>query len=244
MSAASPFGDLSRGGSNDVALIADDRQLTFAELGQLGGNFIAALAASGVRRGDRVALRGSSRAETVVALLAMAQAGVVAVLVHPRLTASEAAGLIDDAEVARALDDAAVDALLRDGVKRPWPALPAPVLGDPLAMIYTSGTSGRAKAAVLTHGSFAHSAEANWRHLGRRADDRWVASLPLAHVGGLSVLTRCLAAGRPVALLPRFDAAAVLAAVRAGGTIVSVVPTMLRALLEVDRDNALAGARA
>nr|MBK7070083.1 hypothetical protein [Deltaproteobacteria bacterium] len=62
-------------------------------------------------------------------------------------------------------------------------------------------------------------------------------------MGGLSVLTRCLRAGRPVVLLPRFDADAVLAAVHSGGTLVSVVPTMLRALLEADRDNVLARAR-
>ena len=111
-------------------------------------------------------------------------------------------------------------------------------------MIYTSGTSGRPKGAVLTHGAFAASAAASERNLGWEHPDRWVAALPIAHVGGLSVLTRCLRAGRPVVLLPRFDADAVLAAVRSGGTLVSVVPTMLRALLEADRDNVLARARA
>ena len=234
-----------RGGDrDDLGLVSEGRAYTYRELGALGGSFIAALMAAGVRRGDRVAVRGSNRAETVVALLAMAQAGVTAVLVHPRLTAVEAGALLDDAEVALTLDDAAVDALLREGLGRPWPALPPNATGDPLAMIYTSGTSGRPKAAVLTHGSFFHSAQAHFANLPTRPTDRWVAALPLAHVGGLSVLTRGLLAGRPVALLPRFDADAVLDAVRVGGALVSVVPTMLRALLEADRGNALARARA
>lgn len=228
----------------DTALLADGRAWTFGELDALMGGFVAALIGAGARPGDRVALRGSNRVETAVALLGMATAGVTAVLVHPRLTDAEAQVLIDDAEVALALDDAGVEAILREGVNAPWPTLATPTPADALAMVYTSGTSGRAKGAVLTHGAFAASAAASARNLAWSPGDRWVAPLPVAHVGGLSVLTRCLLARRPVALLPRFDADAVLAAVRDGGTIVSVVPTMLRALLEADRGNALRGARA
>jgi len=241
---ASPFARVRPRRRGEAALVADGRAWTFGELDARMGGFVAALRAGGVRRGDRVALRGSNRAETVAALLGMAIAGVTAVLVHPRLTEPEARALIDDAQVALALDDAGVDALLLDGVNRRWPALPRCEPGDPLAVIYTSGTSGRPKGAVLTHGAFAASAAASERNLGWEHPDRWVAALPIAHVGGLSVLTRCLRAGRPVVLLPRFDAGAVLDAVRAGGTLVSVVPTMLRALLEADRDNVLARARA
>jgi len=166
------------------------------------------------------------------------------VLVHPRLTDAEARVLIADAQVTIALDDVAVDALLREGGDRPWPIVAPPSEADALAIIYTSGTSGRAKGAVLTHGAFAASATASGRNLRWALDDRWVAALPVAHVGGLSVLTRCWRARRPVVLLPRYDAHAVLHAVAAGGTLVSVVPTMLRGLLEADTGNVLAGARA
>lgn len=241
----SPFArggwEASRGRS---ALIADGRSWSFAELDASMGSFVAALLGSGVRRGDRVALRGSNRAETAVALLGMAAAGVTSVLVHPRLTGAEANELVEDAETAASLDDGGVDALLREGGEHPWPILPPPSLGESLAIIYTSGTSGRAKGAVLTHGAFAASAQASGRNLRWALDDRWVAPLPVAHVGGLSVLTRCWIARRPVALLPRYEARAVLDAVRSGGTLVSVVPTMLRGLLEADTGNALAGARA
>lgn len=241
----SPF---ARGGWDALrdapALVADGRSWSFAELDSRMSGFIAALLGAGVVRGDRVALRGSNRAETVVALLGMAAAGVTAVLVHPRLTEAEARVLIDDARVAASLDDAGVDALLREGRDRPWPTFPSPSASDALAIIYTSGTSGRARGAVLTHGAFAASALASERNLRWTSDDRWVAALPVAHVGGLSVLTRCWSARRPVVLLPRYDARAVLDAVAAGGTLVSVVPTMLRGLLEADTGNVLAGARA
>ena len=150
---SSPFARVPPRRHGEEALVADGRTHTFAELARREDDLVAALLSAGVRPGDRVALRGSNRVETVVALLGMATAGITAVLVHPRLTAVEAKALIDDAEVALSLDDAAVDALLRDGVSAPRPSLPPPRLSDPLAMIYTSGTSGRAKGAVLTHGS-------------------------------------------------------------------------------------------
>ncbi len=59
------------------------------------------------------------------------------------------------------------------------------------------------------------------------ADDHWLACLPLAHVGGLSVVTRALATGTPLTVLPGFDADAVTAAARAGATLVSLVATAL-----------------
>ncbi len=69
--------------------------------------------------------------------------------------------------------------------------------------------------------------------------------MPICHVGGLSILTRCLAARRAVILEPRFDPDAVLAAIVAKrATLLSVVPTMLKALLERDDRSVLAGLRA
>ena len=69
--------------------------------------------------------------------------------------------------------------------------------------------------------------------------------MPVCHVGGLSILTRCLLARRAVILEPRFDPDAVLAAiVRERATLLSVVPTMLQALLERDREGALGRLRA
>ncbi len=247
----SPFVLGSLLGGESVALVVGGRTWTFADLLVPAERFVAALFGAGVARGDRVALRGTNRVETVVALRGMAAAGVTVVLVHPRLTNAEAKVLIDDARVAASLDDDGVDALLREGnalpektAARAWRGLPPPSMDDPLAIIYTSGTSGRAKGAVLTHGAFAASAMASGRNLRWALDDSWVAPLPVAHVGGLSVLTRCWIARRPVVLLPRYEARAVLDAVRSGGTLLSVVPTMLRGLLEADAGNVLASARA
>jgi O-succinylbenzoic acid--CoA ligase len=96
--------------------------------------------------------------------------------------------------------------------------------GDAL-VVTTSGTTGVPKAVVLTHAAVAASAEASSRRLGVTGDDHWLACLPLAHVGGLSVVTRALHTGSRLTVLPGFDAEAVMSV---GATLVSLVPTTLR----------------
>jgi O-succinylbenzoic acid--CoA ligase len=104
-------------------------------------------------------------------------------------------------------------------------------LATEAAILYTSGTSGRPKGARLTHGNFWHSAVASALHLGHREDDVWLATLPLFHVGGLSILLRSVIGCTPVILHDRFEPERALAAIDDGATLVSLVPTMLRRLL-------------
>ncbi len=101
--------------------------------------------------------------------------------------------------------------------------------------IYTSGTSGRPKAALLTHGNLLASAVGSAFQLGVRAEDRWLAALPLFHVGGLSILVRSALAGTTAVVHERFDEAAVSRALREERvTLASLVPAMLRRLLDHD----------
>ncbi|HEX5366485.1 MAG TPA: fatty acid--CoA ligase family protein [Acidimicrobiales bacterium] len=101
--------------------------------------------------------------------------------------------------------------------------------GDAL-VVATSGTTGEPKAVVLTHQAVAASARATSARLGVDPTvDRWLACLPLAHVGGLAVVTRALLGGTPLTVHDGFDAGAVEAAARTGGaTLVALVPTALR----------------
>lgn len=98
--------------------------------------------------------------------------------------------------------------------------------GDALVMA-TSGSTGEPKGVVLTHAAVAASAEATSARLGVGATDHWLACLPLAHVGGLSVITRALHTSTALTVLPGFDAAAVTDAARAGATLTSLVATAL-----------------
>jgi O-succinylbenzoic acid--CoA ligase len=94
--------------------------------------------------------------------------------------------------------------------------------------VATSGTTGEPKGAVLTLDAVIASARVTSARLGvDPARDRWLACLPVAHVGGLSVLTRAIVTGTPVEIHPTFDPAAVADAARRGATLVSLVPTAL-----------------
>ncbi|MGO8873822.1 MAG: class I adenylate-forming enzyme family protein [Acidimicrobiales bacterium] len=102
--------------------------------------------------------------------------------------------------------------------------------GDAL-VVATSGTTGSPKGVVLTHAAVRASAVATSHRLRVDPDtDRWVACLPLAHVGGLSVVTRSLLTGVPLTVLERFDAGEVERCARDGATLVSLVATALRRL--------------
>jgi O-succinylbenzoic acid--CoA ligase len=103
--------------------------------------------------------------------------------------------------------------------------------GDAL-VVATSGSLGRRRAAVLTHEAVAASAWATSAAAGADpARARWLCCLPLAHIGGLSVVTRALVTGAGLEVLAGFDAAHVEAAGRSGrATHVSLVPTALRRL--------------
>jgi len=101
--------------------------------------------------------------------------------------------------------------------------------GDAL-VVATSGSTGDPKGVVLTHDAVHASAVATSARLDvDPSRDRWLACLPLAHVGGLSVVTRALVTGTPLVVHDGFDAAAVERAVRDDGvTLVSLVTTALR----------------
>src|SRR6266480_3413013 len=100
--------------------------------------------------------------------------------------------------------------------------------GDALVMA-TSGTTGEPKGAVLTHDAVRASALATSARLQvDPARDAWLACLPLAHVGGLSVVLRAIATGTRLVVHPSFDGGAVEQAAAEGVTLVSLVTTALQ----------------
>jgi len=99
--------------------------------------------------------------------------------------------------------------------------------GDALVMA-TSGSTGAPKGVVLTHAAVAASAAATSERLATTAADTWLACLPLAHVGGMSVITRALHTGAGLVVHDGFDARAVEAAAHDGATAISLVATALQ----------------
>ncbi len=112
------------------------------------------------------------------------------------------------------------------------------------ALLATSGSSGAPKLAILDHAALCASARASEKNLGYREDDCWLLCMPLAHAGGLSIVTRCLLARMPILLLNRFDPDEVLHAIsQHHATLLSVVPAMLDALMRHDSSGVLSSLR-
>jgi O-succinylbenzoic acid--CoA ligase len=239
------------------AVESDECVWTFAEL------------ADRARRGAGYLLRHAEPGPAPIALLlpgdarfvawfiAVALAGRAVLPLNTRLTAGELAQQLSDAQVTTLVCEAGesrADELLSlvPGLRalqaQELSILPATLdqlpgesveVDSVLAVLFTSGTSGRAKGACLSWSVFEASAFAAAERLGPAVNRRWLACMPLFHVGGLSIVVRSLLFGGPIRLQPRFDAAAVSDALDAGGIAgVSLVPTMLSRLLDYRAERA------
>lgn len=113
-----------------------------------------------------------------------------------------------------------------DGTETRWAGGRPVEPGDAL-VVATSGTSGTPKGVVLTHAAVDASARATSVRLGVEPGDHWLACLPLAHIGGLAVVTRALVLGTGLTVHAGFEPAAVMAAAGSGATLVSLVATAL-----------------
>lgn len=213
-----------------LALLTEDRELSFAELAGLVRGEIVALRGLGITE-PRVALLGESTLPTLVTLLACIELGLPVALLHPRWPERERARWLAEMAPCRLLAPAVLAASMAD------PELPVIDPERALAIVATSGSSGRPKGVVLSRRAFLAAAAASAANLGWRDDDRWRLALPLAHVGGLSILIRCLVARRAVVVAPSgpFDPARLAHDVEGRRiTLLSLVPTQLRRLLELE----------
>jgi O-succinylbenzoic acid--CoA ligase len=234
--------------SGRAALITAGARYRFADLAPRVALLCDRLRFAGLGPGSRAALIAKNRLETVLVIYALLEIGAAIVPIHPRLTPPEMTALLEDGSADTLLRDADIDALLDAGcAANPVviaPDHPSPGDADLFAIVHTSGTTGRPKGAMLPRSAVAASAAASAANLGWEDHDRWLACMPLCHIGGLSIITRCLLARAPLILEPRFEPRAVLDAIpRDAATLLSVVPTMLHALLEEDRENLLARLR-
>ncbi|HKC26160.1 MAG TPA: AMP-binding protein, partial [Thermoanaerobaculia bacterium] len=223
----------------------------------------AEVRARGLGRGDRVALAMGSRPEFLESYLAVLRAGAAAVPVNPRAAPAEMEHVLADSGAKLVLADVeraeAIGALasyrriltIEDDPDREPPPADAAALpeGRPrpedLALVlYTSGTTGKSKGAMLTHANLVANIEAIAEAWAWTEADELLLALPLFHMHGLGVgLNGTILTGSTLDLWPRFDAADVLARIATGRpTLFFGVPTMYsRFLQEAARAPARAG---
>ena len=161
-------------------------------------------------------------------LMAQVRAATPGLLVHDEANGSRARELAAGTSVATAV----VEGLLGGpgGAGARSGPLPGVDLGAPATIVFTSGTTGRARGARLTHGNHAASADAWAAVLEPRPSDRWLACLPFFHVAGLAIVVRASRWRLPLAVLRHFETADVAAHIASGSSHLSLVPTQLEQL--------------
>ncbi|HEU4986312.1 MAG TPA: malonyl-CoA synthase [Rhizobiaceae bacterium] len=244
--------------SKEAAFIetAEGRVWTYGEMLELSGRFANTLVALGARPGDRVAVQVEKSVEALILYLACLRAGAVYLPLNTAYTLAELDYFIGDAEprivVARpavAEDIRTVagkhgalvetlgevgDGSLMEKAARSSAEFPDVTRGadDLAAILYTSGTTGRSKGAMLTHDNLLSNAltlKDYWRFT---ADDRLIHALPIFHTHGLFVATNTiLMAGASMLFLPRFDADRILE-LMPRATAMMGVPTFYVRLLQ------------
>ncbi len=240
------------------ALLADGAVWSFAELNELATRMARRLLAQGAQPGERAALLLRNSPALVGLLHAAPRVPVALVPLNTRLAPAELAWQLGDSGAATLLYDAdnadlAARALalcarppqawVLEDAPHDTPSGDIPPLAAALcdtidldavfAIIYTSGTTGRPKGAMLTYGNFWWSAVGSALNLGTQAGDRWLAALPLFHVGGLSIVLRGAIYGITTVLHRSFDPQAVNRSIDDNGvTIISVVSAMVQRLLD------------
>lgn len=230
--------DAARDAPEVPALIVGPRVTTYRELAARVARRARWLEDHGAPfdDGGRVSIVGTSHPDTIETVLAAIELGQALVLVHPRLTRSEKDAIVETALPRLHFEEAPREAELPAAPPRGAQGAIDPE--RPLAILFTSGTTGRPRGVVLSRRAFVASAAASAANLGWREDDRWLLGLPIAHVGGLSILTRCLLARRTVVVPRAAEAgqrldtdslAEELAEQRV--TLASLVPTQLEWLL-------------
>jgi fatty-acyl-CoA synthase len=214
----------------------------------------------GVRRGDRVAVLAMNCPDYLVLLYACARLGAMLVPLNWRLAAPELKFILADADVralfvASEFAGAAVSASRIVGMDH-TPELGVAIedllateSGDssephvdwrtPLLIVYTAGTTGRPKGAVLTQQALLANAAMSQHMHGMTSDDHVLTVLPLFHVGGLNIQTTpALQLGGTVTLHPRFMPTETLYAIaQHRPTLTTLVPSTIQALLEHPRWN-------
>ena len=219
---------------------------TFDDLQRATGRMAAALREEGVGPGDRVVVQVSKTPDAIALYLATLQVGGVYVPLNTDYTGSEVAYFLRDADpslfvvgvgsktgVTTLTLDEYGEGSLKDLASSVDPDrhIAERRSEDLAAILYTSGTTGRSKGAMLTHGNLTSNADTLITYWGWRPDDVLLHALPIYHVHGLFVATHCvLLTGSSMIFLPRFDVDALVQHLPSS-TVLMGVPTFYTRLL-------------
>ncbi len=212
---------------NAPAMIDGDDIWSYSELLRE----VRAIAESWPEGSEIVAVPAHADRSHLLGLLAVFESGRPLLPLHPAWSDAQTAAACERLGVALLHLDPHERTLDERGTKAPISSCDA---GSPMAVLLTSGSRAEPKAVCLSRRNFEASAEAASRRFPWRSQERWLLSLPHAHVGGLSIITRCLLAAKPFVLPPNRRADVLLEAMhRHRITRISLVPAMLKEIIDL-----------
>ena len=219
--------------------IAGGAALTYADLDGRSARAAGWLQSQGVSAGDRVVVQLPKSVDVVALYLGVLRLGAVYVPLNTAYTPAEVDWFVADAEPAAVVRDAGALVAALDG-SRPLPCTVERGADDLAALVYTSGTTGRPKGAMLTHGNLASNALTLKVAWAFETEDVLLHALPIFHVHGLMVaLHTAMLSACEVVFLERFGADEVLACLPTA-TVMMGVPTHYSRLMALDRFDAAA----
>ncbi|MFN0116206.1 MAG: malonate--CoA ligase [Paracoccaceae bacterium] len=245
-----------RGRASDFLILPDGARLSHGAFHDDAARMAGAFRAAGLKQGDRVAMQLAKTPAMLAAIAGAIRAGVVFLPLNPAYTPEEVRYFVADSGAGLLLADPGAEHALSpvakaagarlmtlgDGGTGSFGALASGLPpeapdadrgpGDLAALLYTSGTTGRSKGAMLTHANLLSNAGVLTEAWEFTARDVLLHALPVFHTHGLFVATNvALIAGCPMIFLPRFDAAEVIAHLPRA-TAMMGVPTFYTRLLD------------
>ena len=210
--------------------VPDSATVTYGDMDERSALAAGWLRSLGVSAGDRVVVQLPKSADGVALYLGVLRLGAVYVPLNTAYTPAEVEWFVADADPVAVVQDPSELAAGLDGAS-PSPGVVARRADDLAALVYTSGTTGRPKGAMLTHGNLASNALTLNEAWAFQPDDVLLHALPIFHVHGLMVaLHTAMLSGCEVTFLERFDPSRALAELP-GATVMMGVPTHYRRLL-------------
>ena len=224
------------------ALITPQKTLSFAELDDRSARIASALASAGIGPGDFVAIVAPNSPSMFLLLTALLRMGAVAAPVNNRFPERQIQGVLQRLGPKMTLVDPVADHIgsgstveLQQFVANSLAGASANfqaaiAMERPVSVIHTSASSGKPKAALHSFSNHWHSATGSAMNLPFGPGDCWLLSLPLYHVGGYSMIFKCLLGGGSIAV-PALDNLLTESLARFPVTHLSLVPTQLYRIL-------------
>lgn len=252
---------------SNIAYTFLNQSKTYAELDKVVDCVAAGLSAAGIRKGDKIALLLGNCPEFVTAYYGILRAGAVVVPINPTYTSGEISYILSNSHSRAVITHSSLDSTISplreqlehltmviytDSIKSEWTwesllqktnhIFVSPCIDeDDLAVIlYTSGTTGKPKGAMLSHRNLASNVESLLRLTEFTEEDRMITVLPMFHVFSMTVcINMPIACGGTIVIVPKFSPAEVVNTIRREkATLFAGVPTMFNFMLQLPEQTA------